>query len=171
MSSYLISIGKNKFFEATRKQEKYSRLKRGERVFKKREAKSDEEEENEKEFPIQTKQNQEEAYTNINPDAYKKYKESVERGQEDEIESWEVKIARQRYMEYQVRNMEEPCRTVIRDTWWNNMSDKELMEKNPSLYSSTNAIKTKRFRCHQKLRALIKDNDLIKDWCGKQLMN
>ena len=172
LSTYLISIGKNKRFEEIRKHEKYSRLKRGERVFKKREFKTEEEEEENKEdFVIQTKKKQEEIDTNINLDAYKKLKESAERGQEDESESWEVKIARQRYMEYQVKNMEEPCRTIIRDTWWNDMSDKELMEMNPSLYASTNAIKTRRFRCHQKLRALIKDNDLIKDWCKKQLMN
>ncbi len=172
ISTYLISIGKNKRHEEIRKQDKYSRLKKGERVFKKREFKSEEEEEENKEaFTLQTKQKQKEVDTNINLDAYKKLKESVERGQEDESESWDVKIARQRYLEYQVKNMEEPCRTIIRDTWWNDMSDKELMEKNPTLYASTNAIKTRRFRCHQKLRTLIRDNDLIKDWCNKQLMN
>ena len=173
ISTYLLSVGKIKLFEETRKQEKFSRLKKDKRVFKKRERKAadPEEGENEKDFPLQSKKEQKDIDINIIQKAYELFRKKDEPGEEDIEETWEVKITRHRFVEDQVWHMEEPCKTVIRDTWWNEMSDKELMEKNPSLYPSINAIKTRRFRCHQKLRTLIRDNDLIQDWCEKHLNN
>ena len=173
ISTYLVSVGRLKLFEETRKQEKFSRLKKDQRVFKKREMKTEEpeEEENEKDFPLQGKKQQKEIDTKIIQVAYDLFKKKEESGEEDLEESYEERITRERFVQDKVWNMEEPCKTVIRDTWWNDMSDKELMEKNPNLYPSTNAIKTKRFRCHQKLKVLIKDKDLIKDWCEKHLNN
>ncbi len=175
ITTYLISIGKIKLYEETRKKNKYSRLRKGERVFKKREFKSENEQEGEntKDFPLQSRKMQREADTNINQKDYEEQskKKIEDREQEVDEETWGIKVSRQRYVEYQVKHMEEPCRSVIRDTWWNDMSDKELIEANPILYPSTNAIKTRRFRCHQKLRNLIKDNVLIKDWYENNLKN
>lgn len=173
ISTYLLSVGKIKLFEETRKQEKFSRLKKDERVFKKREMRTEEpeEEEDEKDFPLQRKKEQKELDIKIIQKAYELFKKKDEPGEEDLEETWEVRITRERYLEDQVWRMEEPCKTVIRDTWWNDMSDKDLIATNPNLYPSTNAIKVRRLRCHRKLEAIIKDNDLIKDWCEKHLKN
>ena len=167
ISTYLISIGKIKLYEETRKKNKYSRLRKGERVFKRRTVNNEEqEEENLNAFPIQSKKSQRELDSNFNQDAYDLFGKPKEHDKEiDEKESWETRIMRQRFIEEQVNNMQEPCRTIIRDTWLNDMSDKEQIEAEPNMYPSTNAIKTNRFRCHKKLQVLIKDNDLIKSWC------
>ena len=166
ISSYLIAIGRNKFFEEARKHDKYSRLKKGERVFRKRRAAMDEAEASEDSnvYSLQSKKQQQELNSSINEQAYEISRPvQVDLYREDEKTAVAKRIEKQQFIEEQVRKMEEPCKSVIRDTWWNDLTDEEIIRVSNGLFPTTNAVKTRRYRCHQKLKGL------IADWYNKQL--
>jgi DNA-directed RNA polymerase specialized sigma24 family protein len=44
-----------------------------------------------------------------------------------------------------------PCNQLLRDTWYNEMTDKEILEAFNGYFDNTNVIKTKRYKCHKTL--------------------
>ena len=155
--SYVIQIGLNKFMEELRKVSKNDKLKKGELVFKKRTTKTDEIEEDDKElFPLQSKKQQEEIErsTRINDKAYQLYnKKQVDpfedpdntKDRKERILEWSH-FLREKYEE-----LGYPCSQLLRDTWYNNMSDSEIIDAFGGYFSNTNVVKTKRYKCHKAL--------------------
>ena len=171
ISSYLITIGRNKFYEESRRKEKYSRLKKGERVYNKRQSKtddSDEEPEDKKAYPLQSKKKQEELHTSLNEYAYLP-PDNTDPFSESEEDYQKRQLEKKAYIREQLRNMQEPCRSILIDTWLNMLSDKEILEvraeDNDLQYTNTNALSTRRFRCYQKFRAE------HKAWFDRQAIN
>lgn len=169
--TYLISIGRNKFFSASRKNEQYSRLKKNGRVYKKRQSKtddSDEETEDKKAYPLQSKKEQEELHTSLNEYAYLP-PDNTDPFSESEEDYQKRQLEKKAYIREQLRNMQEPCRSILIDTWLNMLSDKEILEvraeDNDLQYTNTNALSTRRFRCYQKFRAE------HKAWFDRQAIN
>lgn len=44
-----------------------------------------------------------------------------------------------------------PCNQLLRDTWYNNMTDSDILEASGGYFANTNVVKTKRYKCHKVL--------------------
>lgn len=156
ISSYIIEIGKNKFFEELRVQCKEDKLKKGERVFKKRTNKSDEPddaEEGNSEFQLQSKKQQQEVerMTRINETVYLLYRKDQYDPFMDSDDSVERLREWSEFLRDKYEKLGYPCNQLLRDTWYNKMSDNEILEAFDGKFSNTDVIKTKRYKCHKTL--------------------
>ena len=68
----------------------------------------------------------------------------------DKEEEWRAYILKL------VLEMQEPCRSILLLTWWNDFSDEQIMKSSNGLFTTTGAVKTRRFRCHKKLQTVLK---------------
>ena len=97
-------------------------------------------------YSIQSETQQKELDTLINTFAYKPTKDVTHDLTPQEL------LARKKRVREEVNNMGEPCRRLILYTWKKNYSDEQILERFDGLFPSTNAIKMKRYRCHQTLK-------------------
>lgn len=155
LSSYMISIGRNKYFEETRAGIRLERLRKG---IPFRRKKKEEEPEDDGKHPLQSQKAQKELDTNINMKLYEETTRPVILPQVTEFEGFtpEQKQEWCYAIENVVRNMEEPCRSILRDTWWNKLSDEEIMNASDGQFPSPGAVRTRRFRCHKKLQTSLR---------------
>ena len=165
--SYVIEIGINKFKEESRKLSKDDKLKKGERVYKKRSTNSEETENNEEDtekFPLQSKKQQQELekMTRINETAYLLYNKKQVDPYQDSDESLERLLEWSEFLREKYEELGYPCNQLLRDTWYNNMTDSDILEAFGGYFSNTNVVKTKRYKCH---KALL---NMFNAWKGSQ---
>jgi len=154
LATYLISIGQNKYNESVRRFIRFKRFKNDIPQYV-RKAKTEEEPEDPK--AIQSKKQQKELDTNINPNLYMKERPiSIYEYNLSDDDDKQKRLEVLKFVEEQVGKMKEPCRSVLISTWYNNMRDEEIMKMSRGSYNTISAVKTRRFRCHKKLEAIIK---------------
>ena len=154
--SYVIEIGINKFKEESRKMSKYDKLKKGERVYNKRTTNSEEIENNEgdnEKFPLQSKKQQQELerMTRINETAYLLYNKRLVDPYQDSDESLDRLLEWSEFLRKKYEELGYPCNQLLRDTWYNNMTDSDILYAFGGYFSNTNVVKTKRYKCHKAL--------------------
>ena len=154
LATYLISIGRNKYNESVRKVIRFNRFKNDIPQYVRKEKT---EEEPEDPNAIQSKKQQKELDTNINANLYMKerpigiYEYNIS---DEDYKQKRLEVLK--FVEEQVGKMEKPCRFILISTWYNNMRDEEIMKMSGGLYNTISAVKTRRFRCHKKLEAIIR---------------
>lgn len=163
LSTYVISIGVNKLKEETRRIVKDSKLKKGEPIFKKdKSALENVEDENEEDsknsYPLQSKKQQKELEcdTRINQALYRKQRR-IQINPQDESDDVIERLSE--WTEFLQKKYEElgyPCNQLLRDTWYNDLTDNEILEAFGGYFLNTNVIKTKRYKCHKALLNMYK---------------
>ena len=158
LSSFVISIGENKLKEETRRIIKDSRLKKGEPIFKKRKSvldtlEDEDETDDTKAYPLQSKKQQKELErdTRINQTLYLMQRKVQINSQEDSDDAIERLREWSEFLQKKYEELGYPCNQLLRDTWYNDLTDNEIMEAFGGYFSNTNVIKTKRYRCHKAL--------------------
>ena len=159
LSTYIISIGKNKLKEETRNLLKNSKLNAGEPIYKKRKAVievMDKDEDYIKKYPLQSKKQQKELDTRINDILYKIESKlrPVFLSESDPMVLEELQRERQEKIEYitqKYMEMKYPCNMLLRYTWYDNMTDSKILEAFGGYFSNTDVIKSRRYKCHKTL--------------------
>ena len=155
--SYIIGIGINKFREESRRLYKDDKLKKGEKGLKNRSIASREignGEEDKEKFPLQSKKQQEELekMTRINETVYLLYNKKQVNPYQDSDESLDRLLEWSEFLREKYEELGYPCNQLLRDTWYNNMTDSEILEAFGGIFSNTNVVKTKRYKCHKALK-------------------
>ena len=76
----------------------------------------------------------------------------------EESTDWDLKLMRRSMVRQALKCLPEPCQRVLRDTWFKKLSDAEIMRTSEDGYPSADAVKTKRYKCHQRLKNILKSN-------------
>ena len=162
-SSFVISIGENKLKEETRKIVKDSRLKKGEPNFKKRksifETLEDENDvEDTKAYPLQSKKQQKELErdSRINQTLYLIQRKVQIDPQDDSDDALERLREWSEFLQNKYEDLGYPCNQLLRETWYNDLTDNEIMEVFGGYFANTNDINTKRYKCHKALLNMYK---------------
>ena len=163
LSTFVISIGENKLKEETRKIVKDSRLKKGEPIFKKRKSifeplEDDNDVEDTKAYPLQSKKQQKELEhdTRINQTLYLIQRKVQIVPQDDSDDAIERLREWSDFLQTKYEDLGYPCNQLLRETWYNDLTDNEIMGVFGGYFSNTNVIKTKRYKCHKALLNMFK---------------
>ena len=159
LSTFLVSIGKNKWFAEIRRSIKDSKLRKDKPIRKAYTRKEDipeEERENPGTHPLQSKRQQKELDTRINPWAYETSRKQRTDKEDNEDADLVMRIEKQQHVLEEIEKMQEPCRQLILLTWQEDMTDEQILDAFEGRFTTTSAIKMQRYRCHQKLRLALK---------------
>lgn len=151
LSTYLLSIGRNKFMEETRSGIRIAKLKVDLPFRRKKEIEESNPhiiKEDINDPWLQQRRLEEQAQKEMNPVILLETTDSWVPA--DKEEEWRA------YILQLVLEMQEPCRSILRLTWWNDFSDEQIMKSSNGLFTTTGAVKTRRFRCHKKLQTALK---------------
>lgn len=169
LSTYLVSIGRNKFLEETRSGIRIAKLK-VELPFRRKRT-TEEQIKDDGKHPLQSEKAQKELDKNINdkdkndPLAQQRKLEEQAQKEMDPViilettDSWVPADKEEEWRAYildLVEKMKEPCRSILLLTWWNKFSDEQIVKISKGKYTTTGAVKTQRFRCHKKLQTVLK---------------
>lgn len=75
---------------------------------------------------------------------------------EDDVERNERLREWSEFLKSKYEELGYPCDQLLRDTWYNNMTDNDILEASGGYFANTNVIKTKRYKCHKALLNMFK---------------
>lgn len=73
------------------------------------------------------------------------YKRGVDEEDEEKSRAW-TEFLRTKYEE-----LGYPCAQLLRDTWYNEMSDNDILLAFNGYFANTDVVKSKRYKCHKSL--------------------
>lgn len=63
----------------------------------------------------------------------------------------EYVLEKMNFLKAKYKKLGYPCSLLLRYTWYNNMTDNEILEAFGGYFANTNSLKTKRYKCRQTL--------------------
>lgn len=173
LKSYLIEIGKNKFYEKSRQLEKESQLKNGNLFFKKSNDVN-------YDFKRMNKDELEDLLMfapgksgKTTEDLREFAKEKFDTPLNEQLFSLRLKKEKSLYydsndykelfnewcefLKVKYNDLGEPCSTLLRYTWYYAMNDNEILEAFNNRFANKNSLKAKRFKCHRALEKMFND--------------
>lgn len=70
----------------------------------------------------------------------------------DEEITPEQRAERDAFIEKRVASLKTPCKELLRYTWWQGLTDAQILEEAPGLFKTIGQIKMQRHRCQQSLK-------------------